>query len=56
LPSDLRAVCLYAPEPEYPYAVYSRGARGAGTYRLIVDSKTGKVTELNVLSTVRDIA
>ena len=53
LPEGLRAVVLYAPNPEYPSFLYNRGVRGGGTYRLIIDPKNGKVTEVNVLKHAR---
>jgi TonB family protein len=53
LSPELRAVVLYAPQPDYPRVLAERGVRGWGKYRLIINPKTGTVTELKVLKHAR---
>lgn len=53
LPPDVRAAVLYAPQPDYPRALYERGVRGRGIYRLTIDPKTGTVSEVKVLKHAR---
>ena len=49
IPSALKSVCIYAPEPEYPPAVYHRGISGKGIFRVTVDPRTGTVSEVKVI-------
>jgi TonB family protein len=51
IPSALKNVCIYAPEPDYPPAVYRRGISGKGIFRVTVDAKTGRVSEVKVVRT-----
>ena len=52
IPKSLRGILLYAPDPEYPQPVANAGWGGKGNYRLIIDTKTGRVTEVKVLRTM----
>ena len=38
-----------APDPEYPVKARNMGQQGQGIYRLVVDGKTGTVSEVKVL-------
>jgi len=49
MPTDLRKLLLYGPEPEYPNALVNKGIGGEGRFRLTVDPRTGQVTEVKVL-------
>jgi hypothetical protein len=49
IPDKLKSVCLYGPYPTYPKDVIRTGAGGKGLFRLTIDPKTGRVTEVKVL-------
>lgn len=55
IPKDLRGVLLYAPDPEFPYRLVSRGVQGNVTLLLKVNPKTGRVYEVKVLKSARYI-
>jgi TonB family protein len=49
MPTDLKKILLYGPEPEYPNALAYKGIGGEGKSRLTIDPKTGQVREVKVL-------
>jgi TonB family protein len=49
MPTDLKKILLYGPEPEYPMALARKGIGGEGKFRLTIDPRTGQVTEVKVL-------
>ena len=49
IPENLKGICLYAPDPEFPMDLVRRGVRGKGVFRVTIDRSTGKVTEVKVI-------
>ena len=49
IPQNLKGICLYAPDSEFPMDLVRRGVRGKGIFRVTIDRNTGKVTEVKVI-------
>ena len=45
----MKGIGLYMPDPDYPPNLYHRGIAGRGVFRLTIDVKTGRVSEVKVL-------
>ena len=49
IPADMKGICLYMPDPDYPPQIYHRGIAGRGIFRINIDLKTGRVSEVKVI-------
>jgi TonB family protein len=45
---------LYAPWPHFPFAAVAHGVAGKGRFRLSIDTRTGSVTDVQILETTHD--
>ncbi len=51
IPSQYKKDTIAAPDPEYPLKARNIGYQGQGIYRLMINDKTGIVSEVKVMKT-----